>query len=311
MLGDLELFALLPPHSGPIRTLRAGEWDFGFSPECGARITHLKHRKRDVLRPASPEALSTGNVYGFSGFPLIPYSGPVFGGGFTYRDEFFPLERNVRDEPTATHGEGWIRPWLIEELNEQRCSLTFAHDARPGTFPFRYRACLTYELCRDSLEVAITLRNLDHRSMPAGIGFHPYFKKQPGTQIKFSSLGVWPPDAPEHVNRGCAALTEGLDFSDGQDAWPLVIDRCFEGWDGEATVSQPDGMEIRLTASDALRRLQVYDPWDYPYICVEPVSNANDGFNRHAHKVSSHGVVDLEPGMVLSGRISVSVSQEL
>jgi galactose mutarotase-like enzyme len=34
----------------------------------------------------------------------------------------------------------------------------------------------------------------------------------------------------------------------------------------------------------ALTWLQIYDAWDYPYLCVEPVSNANDGFNRMARR---------------------------
>ena len=46
-------------------------------------------------------------------------------------------------------------------------------------------------------------------------------------------------------------------------------------------------------------------PWDYPYVCVEPVTDANDGFNRAALDVPSHGVVVLEPGRRLAGTVTI------
>ena len=53
--------------------------------------------------------------------------------------------------------------------------------------------------------------------------------------------------------------------------------------------------------------MQIYDAWDYPYLCVEPVSNANDGFNRMAEGVPCHGVAVLEPGRSLTGRIRIGL----
>jgi hypothetical protein len=41
---------------------------------------------------------------------------------------------------------------------------------------------------------------------------------------------------------------------------------------------------------------------------VEPVSNANDGFNRMARGVVGHGVAVLEPGRRLSGRILIGLA---
>ena len=36
----------------------------------------------------------------------MPYSGPIFGGGFRFRSEWHALARNVPAEPTTTQGEG-------------------------------------------------------------------------------------------------------------------------------------------------------------------------------------------------------------
>lgn len=297
-----------PPSAGALLTLRHGPYEFVMAPECGARIVALRFDGRDVLRPASPEALAEGLVYGFAGFPLMPYSGPIFSGGFTYRSSTYPLERTVREEPTATHGEAWIRPWTIENRTSAATDLVLNHEPGPGTFPFAWRGTLRFALDADGLTVDMALTCRDHRPMPAGIGFHPYFPKPPGTRLRFEALAVWPPDGPEAVGLSCAPIPPGLDFSAGPDVSNLVIDRCYEGWEGTAEIIAPDEFCTRVTATGALSRLQIYSAWDYPYVCVEPVSNANDGFNRAAQGISCHGVADLGPGQTIGGSFRVAVA---
>src|SRR5262245_13729436 len=103
----------VPPSAGPLLTLKYEDHELILAPACGARIAAFRSRGRDVLRPASSEALSSASSYGFAGFPLMPYSGPIFGGGFRFGSEWHALARTVPEEPTATHGEAWIRPWTI------------------------------------------------------------------------------------------------------------------------------------------------------------------------------------------------------
>jgi aldose 1-epimerase len=86
----------------------------------------------------------------------------------------------------------------------------------------------------------------------------------------------------------------------------IVFDRCFEGWDGTATLTALDGFTTTIEADSVFGKLQIYDAWDYPYICIEPVTNANDGFNRAALEVPGHAVVVLEPGRSLAGGITIS-----
>src|SRR4051794_19013135 len=104
----------IPRHAGPLVTLTSGGMSLVLAPECGARIVSFRLDERDILCAASPEALATGSRYGFSGFPLMPYSGPIFGDRFQFGSQWYPLSRNAPEEPTATHGEGWIRPWTIQ-----------------------------------------------------------------------------------------------------------------------------------------------------------------------------------------------------
>jgi aldose 1-epimerase len=290
----------------------AGPLAAGVTPACGGRLTSLRLQRSqgavDILRPASPRALAQGEPYGMAGFPLVPYSGPIFGGGFSQAETFHALARNSPAEPVTTHGEGWVSAWSIVDSGADRLLLRFDHRPSPGRFPFAYRALLEYRVHPAGLDIDVTLINRDYRPMPAGFGFHPYFPRGANTRLTFDATGCWPPDAAEAVNQGCGPLPPALDFAAGQPIDEFVIDRCFEGWDGRALLEQPDdGLAVEITADPVFGKLQIYSPCDYPYVCVEPVSNANDGFNRAAAGVAGHGVVTLDPGRRLTGRVGLAI----
>lgn len=295
----------LPP-LGELVTLTADTTELIVAPECGARIVSFRVHERDVLRPASAEALASAMPYQFAAFPLMPYSGPIFGDGFRFGAEWHPLARNVPMEPTTTHGEAWIMPWRIEARSANSIVLSVDYAPKEAAFPFAWRGDMTFTVDAGRLAVKMRLTNRDHRPMPAGLGIHPYFPKAPGTILTFDCTGVWPPDAPEAVGKGCQPLEPGLDFRTGQDVGPIVFDRCFEGWNGIATLVTPDGFTTTISAEPVFGKLQIYDAWDYPYICIEPVTNTNDGFNRAALNVASHSIVVLEPGRSLAGVINVT-----
>lgn len=295
----------VPKTAGPLVSLSRGDKTAVISPACGARIVSFTAQGRDILRPASALGLATGKCYEFAGFPLLPYSGPIFGGGFRFNGGFFPLKRTVPEEPTATHGEAWIRPWTIVMQEADRLVLQLDHRPAEGEFPFAWRGEIDFHLDDDGLAIGIALSCRDHRPMPAGIGFHPYFPKSPGTVMRFDALGLWPPDSEDAVMLPCGPLLPGLDFTQARDVSTMVLDRCYEGWGGKVELAHADGERVAITADGALRKLQIYDAWDYSYICIEPVSNANDGFNRQAAGVVGHGVHVLEPGQSLRGSLHI------
>jgi aldose 1-epimerase len=297
-----------PPESGPLVTLRHGLYELRVAPHFGARMVSFRHGTRDVLRATPDDVIAKPVVYGFAGFPLMPYSGPLFGPGLSFAGVDHVLARNVREEPSATHGDSWIAPFEIVDQSDTALTLEMEHVPSPGTFPFRYRGHVRYALGDEGLSIRLRVTSRDHRPMPAGLGIHPYFPKHKGTRLKFDCIGVWPPDGPEVVSVGCGPLTEGFDFSAGQDITEVVIDRLFEGWDGRAEVIAADGFRTIIEADGALDKLQVYSAWDYPYVCVEPVSNTNDGYNRMAAGVPSHGIRILEPNRAIEGTVRISVA---
>jgi aldose 1-epimerase len=298
-----------PSETGPLVRIKYGDYHLVLAPHFGGRIVSLTHSGRDVLRPTPEAIMASPKVYEFAGFSLMPYSGPLFGPGFAFAGEAFKLDRTVREEPSATHGDAWISPFQVVDRNEASVSLRYDHESREGMFPFRFRGDLRFALSQECLLIEMRVTSRDHRPMPAGIGFHPYFPKPRGTRLRFEAVGVWPADSPEAVNMPCGPLTEGLSFRDGADVSEMVVDRLYEGWDGHAELAYEDGHRITITADGALDKLQLYSAWDYPYVCVEPVSNTNDGFNRMAAGVPSHGIRILEPNRSIEGTIRIAADK--
>jgi len=303
----MGVFSDLPP-AGPVARLVVGDLDLAVMPSCGARVVSLRLSERDVLRPALPCALDTAYVYGFAAFPLMPYSGPIFGGGFSFGGRFHSLARNVPTEPSATHGEAWISAWRIESSQPDRLSLVFDYEPGPDRFPFPWRGRIEYALDGAAFLTRMTLANTGRTPMPAGMGMHPYFPVVPGATLAFGHGDVWPPDSPEAVCLGPAAPPPGLDFRNGQEILGRGLDRCFDDWDGRAVLTMPDGSATTVEADPVFGKLQLYDAWDYPYICIEPVTNANDGYNRMARGVAGHAVRTLAPEEEMHGWIRVTAS---
>ncbi len=140
--------------------------------------------------------------------------------------------------------------------------------------------------------------------MPAGLGIHPYFFKSTGTRLRAIHRGRW-------TGNDVAADERFLLPGDLPEAG---IDDCFVGWTGFAYLTElNEGMQISIQSSEVARALVVYSPAQSDFVCVEPVSNVNDGINAFARGVPDTGVRVLEPGMSmeLTTMIQVEANERL
>ena len=112
-----------PLETGPLVTLKHNDYVLKLAPMFGARIVSFRHGALDILRPTPDVVLAEPKVYGFACFPLMPYSGPLFGQGFTIAGSMYRLDRTVREEPTATHGDAWISPFRIVARDEAQTDI--------------------------------------------------------------------------------------------------------------------------------------------------------------------------------------------
>ena len=253
-----------------VLSLRAGRLAVDLAPDAGGSIARFAIETAgtiiDLLRPTDADATAC--------YPLVPFSNRIANGRLIVDGEEFILKPNWPGQRHPMHGDGWARPWQVARQEGRSAELVYEHDGREG-WPFRYRARQVFDLGEEGLSVGMTIENLESRAVPAGLGLHPFFPRDADTELACRVEGVWRADADVlPVDR--IAVPPEWNFAASRPVDGVVLDNCFDGWEGSATIRWPRrGLGLSLVATQPFRHLVIYVPKARPYFCVEPVSHAN------------------------------------
>jgi len=276
-------------------------------PDLGAGLTSFDvlHRAgwTPVFRSVDP---TTDHPFALSNILLIPFSGRVSGGGFMFEGVFHPVERNMPTETYPIHGSAFSAEWTIAERTAEAVALSL--DAE-GPGPFRYSAVVTYRLDGTALAMDLSVTNRAAIALPYGLGFHPWFVRDPSTFLTAGAERVWL-EHEDHLPRAVepVAAHPELDFSRGRQLPSRWVNNWFDGWYGSARIDWPDrGLAVEIEASDRLDRYVLFSPSDDAgFFCFEPVSHPVDAFNLPEGPLA-HGMARLDPGMELKGSVRFDV----
>ena len=220
---------------------------------------------------------------------LIPWSNRISGGGFEFDGRFHAVEPNVAGEALPIHGDGFQKPWRVAGKTATEIELIL-DDGAIG--PYRYVASIVYELQDGALNATLTVENRAPIRLPYGLGFHPWFPRHAGTLLQANAERVWLEDE-RHLPTGTApvAAYPAWDFSKGAPLPDCWINNGFDGWDGSATILQPeDGIALSVQASPLLDVFIVYSPSpDAGFFCFEPVSHPVDAHHGEGLTVLEQG----------------------
>jgi aldose 1-epimerase len=275
-------------------------------PALGGALGRYDVRRRGDWEPIFQTAPGPGRTGGFAlgCNVLVPFSNRISGGGFSHDGVFHGLEPNVPGGPLPIHGNAFQQAWTVEETGTAQAVLSL-DSIGPG--PFRYRAELTYALRGDSLEAALSVRNMAGISLPYGVGLHPWFVRTPQTRLTMAAAGFWGEDA-EHLPTVFhpGGTVPAFDFAAGArlpDGW---INNAFTGWNGRARIAWPDrGLGVEITATPPLTTAIVYSPSAAAdFVCFEPVSHSVDAHNRTEPGTAPPQV--LAPGEVLNAAMTLT-----
>ncbi|RYY93145.1 MAG: aldose 1-epimerase, partial [Comamonadaceae bacterium] len=211
----------------------------------------------------------------------------------------YPLVRNNGDEPHAIHGVGWQRPWT--ELDSDAGSAMLAYEHRPdAAWPFAFDCSHTLRLTARGLEMTLALTNQSDRPAPAGLGWHPYFHKRPGSRIAFYAQGRWEMGPDKLPTRRVPSRGEDADCA------TLDVDHCYDGWDGVVHL-RDDALALRVTSP--LTRVVVFNSPTRDYYAVEPVSHVNNAVHLHASGAAADalGLAILRPGDSMMAQMAIEV----
>jgi len=289
-------------------TLRSGPASLVLAPARGGAVVRYWSETPastvDWLRPASPDALRKGDPFAMAAFPLVPYSNRIRGGRFHHEGRAIALPLNHPPERHSLHGHGWQSAWEVRSVTSAIAALEYRH--LPDAWPWTYRAHQRFVLGPDVLTITLSLTNESEASMPAGLGWHPYFPRIPRTCVTAMVDGMWLTDAGTMpVELVTAAQAPPLSAGIQPDA--VALDTCFTGWNRHATVAWPERRRrLDITATPPLGFLVVYTPPARDFFCLEPVSHVIDALNLAANGVRGTGTVALDPGRSLEATITLS-----
>jgi aldose 1-epimerase len=272
--------------------LRSGRLALDLAAHAGGSITRFARDGHDLMRPAATPSGKDNACY-----PLAPFSNRIANGSVAVDGTTIRLAPNWPGQRHPMHGDAWARPWHEVRSDDRSAEIVYEHDGSTG-WPLRYRVRQDFRLDAHALAVRMSLENLEARTVPGGMGLHPFFMRDADTELAFRSEAVWLADA-EVLPTERVAVPPKWDFSRTRRVDGIELDNCFTGWDGNAAIVWPSrGVRLDLAATEPFRHLVVFVPPGRNFFCVEPVSHANGAIAS----------TRLAAGATLQGEVAFTIS---
>jgi aldose 1-epimerase len=262
----------------PPLLLRAGSASAEVHPSAGGRLGQVDLGDGPLLR-----GWADGLGWAEWGcYPLLPWSNRIPGGHLRFGAIDAHLPVNWPDG-SAIHGLGAAVPWTVMSATERAVDL----EVRLAADPYVIRGAQLVELEPDRLHLRLRATNEGDHPVPVGIGVHPWFRRG---SVRIAADERWP---GEPLPTGDPVPVGGpYDLRAG--TVPAPMDACFTA----LTAPVADVPGARLHWTGPVTQVVVYSG-DPEWLCVEPVTMANNGFELAGRGTPGHGVQVLEPGGVI------------
>lgn len=292
-------------------------------PDYGLHWTRLrisaKGKWLDLLAPVEePESLLEGGSHLGSYF-LAPWSNRVACAQFQFEGGTYRLRPNFKDG-TAIHGDVRTRPWRILDAGDDCIEASLdSRDFADFNFPFPLRFHERIELSPAGLRTSTWIENAHDARVPVGFGFHPYFRRKLTDRDR--DLVLILPASKVYPAVGCLPTGPAADvpaesrMTDPRLLGAPDLDHCFTGLEDPHKIRlfwPGTGVQVHLDLDPVFTHTVVYAPngpdgRPRDFVAVEPVTQANDGFNCLARGWKGTGVKVLEPGERWGGSWELSV----
>ena len=305
----------MKPDTHAIVQLRAGAACAQLLPQCGGRVATLRLTRSDATpvdvlypypldAPFDPVRWAKGGIY-----PLMPYSNRIANARLRVQGQDIALKPHPDALPHALHGNAHRLPWTLEQHDETSAVLRL--EAPPSAdWPWHYSGRLDITLSAKALHMRIEICNASRRSMPAGIGLHPYFHHLPQARVGYQAKAAWPPTA-DFLARAPRAPNPAEIYRPARPLRPGGLTDYLGGWDGRAEIELPQGAQLCIEADPLFGHLVVHRPDKLAYLCLEPVSHVADAFNLAARGVADTGTRWLAAGESLAAAMRFYLASNL
>jgi len=297
-----------------VHQLQNKHWQVGILPQTGASVAYGRVRYGgvwvDVMRPTAEKDYDNSSLC--ASFLMVPWSNRIRDGQFRFNGTNYQLG-NLKSDGTAMHGDVRSREWTIEYADEREIRLSInSTEQQNVNFPFHFKAEVEYKLDEANFVTTLKLKSLDERDFPAGFGFHPYFVRGDNVQVKI------PCDMNYEMKHALPttgipqALPDELDFRELRALDEREIDDVFTSRidNQHAQIVYPDwNLQLNYHADDRFKHFILFTPIDKPFFALEPITNANDGFNLYDRGIAETGVFLLKPNQEKQGTTWLKIKQ--
>jgi aldose 1-epimerase len=285
--------------SGELLRVADGEIEVEVVPAIGARLHRLRAFGHDLLRTPHDLRPHTDDPYFYGSYPMAPWCNRVPAGPGVAAGRAIDLPASFPDG-TAIHGQVARRPWDVVGEAAGRASFRIAAGGDGWPWPYEVEQDLRIAESVLALELRLTNRSVD--PMPAGIGFHPWFRRP--IELSIAAASVHPsnlatvaqpvPVAGILDRHRLATMPDGIDATWTDLADPPVV------------LHWPDsGIRATLTLDAPARFVVAASLPGTDAVAVEPQTHAPDGLRRLA-RGEPGGLAVLAPGATLALRVELA-----
>ncbi len=266
------------------------------APEAGGRLASLvaggRERLLDRAQPGSRlPSISWGS------FLMAPWVGRIRDGRVDWRGRVADLASN--DGRHAIHGAGFDQSWQVDQADDRSVELSLP--VEPDRWPFGGRLRQRLNLSPGSLAFEATFTAGE--PSPAGLGWHPWFRREPGEALEVTVLA----DRRLELDTGripsgrILAVERAYDLRRGPRLGGRRLDDVYVGASSPAIVRWPD-LELRLEFGPPVTSIVVFSPPGS--VCVEPATAWPDAIRLAGDGMIGTGLVELEAGQELRAEMT-------
>jgi aldose 1-epimerase len=240
----------------------------------------------------------------FGLWAMLPLANRAFGGIMDDGRERIALPLNDMAAGVNIHGFGWQSVWTVIARTPDR--LVMEHRREAADDPYAYDAQLSAQLSAGCVRFDLSLVNRATRTLPFGMGLHPWFPARPDTTVFFSAGGCLEM-SPGFRATGIATWSDGGPYRDGATR-PAGVETAVSvlGWHGPARISSTSlGLDLEIVADQGLAHPVLWSPADADFVCFEPQSHAS-GAPSEAVARQATPLRPLAPGERMSGWMTLT-----
>ncbi len=285
---------------------------FSIVPAFGANLLDLKFNHISVLDGyRRPEELIKNSWS--KNIILFPFPNRLRDGRYTHEGVTYQFDINNADTQNAIHGFSKDVPMTVEkvktDVHQGSITCEYQHNGSHKAYPFKFMFKIAFILRGSALEIEMQFTNHENKPIPAGLGWHPYFR----ISEKLDDTSLQMPDCQLiMIDERMLPTGEKRTFKDFENLKKIGTTFLDNGF---YIINQDENAEVILqselgtliywqeTGEGKWNYVQVFTPPHRQSIAIEPMTCNMDAFNN------KEGLVLLTPQATLKGKFGVIFSK--